>query len=88
MGAAGVLVNAILMVLNLLPILPLDGGRVLSSLLPPRFAAGYARLEPVGLVLIVALLVTGVLWQAILPLIELTVDALPASRIVRELFLV
>ena len=48
MSRAGVLVNVVLMVLNLLPIPPLDGGRIAISLLPHSLAAGYARLEPYG----------------------------------------
>ncbi len=59
MGSAGIFINAILMVLNLLPILPLDGGRILYSLLPPRLATPYAKFEPFGLVILLVLLFMG-----------------------------
>jgi len=56
MAEAGVTVNIVLMVLNLLPILPLDGGRIAVSLLPDRLALGYARLEPFGFPILLALI--------------------------------
>ena len=43
---AGVTVNLVLMLLNLFPLLPLDGGRIVAGLLPTRMADQYARLEP------------------------------------------
>jgi Zn-dependent protease len=58
MAVAGVNVNLVLMALNLLPILPLDGGRILFSLLPNRLAWQYSKIEPYGLVIVVILLVT------------------------------
>lgn len=60
-GAAGILVNLVLGVLNLLPIPPLDGGRVLSGLLPNRFSDPLDRVEPYGFLVVVALLALGVL---------------------------
>jgi Zn-dependent protease len=66
---AGIFVNLIFMFLNLLPILPLDGGRILASLLPSRAAWQYARLEPWGLPLLVLLLVTNVLNFVLEPLV-------------------
>jgi Zn-dependent protease len=56
-SAAGILVNLVLMLLNLLPILPLDGGRILASLLPRRAAWQFAKLEPWGLGLLLLLMV-------------------------------
>jgi Zn-dependent protease len=58
---AGVGVNLMFAILNLLPILPLDGGRVLTSLLPNRLAYAYSRLEPYGMVILFILLFTGIL---------------------------
>jgi len=69
MAEAGILVNLIFMFLNLLPILPLDGGRILAGLLPNRMAWQYAKLEPWGLPLLVLLLVTNVLDFILVPLI-------------------
>ena len=61
MAKAGIMVNLLFMFLNLLPILPLDGGRILASLLPYRAAWRYAKLEPWGLPLLILLLLTNVL---------------------------
>ncbi|NCS66189.1 MAG: site-2 protease family protein [Hydrogenophilales bacterium CG03_land_8_20_14_0_80_62_28] len=61
MGAAGVTINAVLAALNLLPIPPLDGGRIAVSLLPPRWAYGLARVEPYGMFILIALIFTGLL---------------------------
>ena len=69
MAQAGIGVNLIFMFLNLLPILPLDGGRILASLLPSRAAWQYSRLEPWGLPLLVLLLVTNVLSFVLDPLV-------------------
>lgn len=69
MAEAGILVNLIFMFLNLLPILPLDGGRILAGLLPNRISWQYAKLEPWGLPLLILLLVTNVLDVILVPLI-------------------
>ncbi|HEU5178554.1 MAG TPA: site-2 protease family protein [Burkholderiales bacterium] len=55
-SAAGVLVNLVFMLLNLLPIPPLDGGRIVTSLLPRRAAGGFAKIERFGLPLLLILL--------------------------------
>ncbi len=69
MTRAGVFVNLTLMLLNLLPLLPLDGGRILSSLLPERLANSYARLEPFGIPILLVLLMTNVLGRMLDPMI-------------------
>ena len=61
MAAAGVGVNLVLGVLNLFPLPPLDGGRVLAALLPVRASIALQRLEPYGFFIVMALVVTGVL---------------------------
>jgi Zn-dependent protease len=71
MANAGVQVNLILMALNLIPLPPLDGGRIVFSLLPPRLAWQYGRIEPYGLVILVVLMMTGWLWPLMVPLLRL-----------------
>lgn len=70
LGVAGIEVNVVLMVLNLLPILPLDGGRILASLLPHRVAGQYARLEPWGFPILLLLLFTGYLGFLLGPMVR------------------
>lgn len=68
MGVYGIGINGILMLLNLIPLPPLDGSRVISSILPPRIAAKYDRLEPYGIWILLALLISGLLGKALYPL--------------------
>jgi Zn-dependent protease len=71
MGKIGIFLNAILMVLNLVPLPPLDGGRVLVGLLPEHLADKVARIEPYGMFILVGLMISGFLGQLIGPPISL-----------------
>ena len=70
MGGAGVFINAVLMALNLIPLPPLDGGRIAVSVLPPRLAYGLGRVEPYGIFILLGLMFLGVLGFIMWPLIE------------------
>jgi Zn-dependent protease len=74
MGAAGIFINAILAALNLLPLPPLDGGRIAVGLLPRGPAMTLARIEPYGFFILIALLFTGVLSYFTTPLINLFIS--------------
>ncbi len=70
MSNIGIMINIVLMILNLFPILPLDGGRVLTAMLPRNLAISFSRMEPYGLIILVVLLLSGVLWKILLPVIS------------------
>jgi Zn-dependent protease len=74
MGEAGIMVNVVFMVLNLLPILPLDGGRIAVSLLPNRVAIPYARLEPYGFPILLLLVFTNVLGAILGPMVHASLE--------------
>ncbi len=71
---AGVGVNIVLMVLNLLPILPLDGGRIAMSLLPDRLAMIYGRSEPLGFPILLLLIFTNMLGMILSPMVRASID--------------
>jgi Zn-dependent protease len=73
---AGMIINLVLAVLNLLPIPPLDGSRVVSSLLPAKKAMIYERLEPYGFYILILLVLTGILNSLLMPLINMGLFAL------------
>lgn len=73
MGAAGIFINVILAALNLLPLPPLDGGRILVGLLPKGPAIALARIEPYGFFILLGLMFTGLLGIFMTPLINLFV---------------
>ncbi|RKT26759.1 Zn-dependent protease [Paraburkholderia sp. RAU2J] len=79
MAGAGVGVNLVLGVLNLFPLPPLDGGRVLMALLPPRQSIALSRLEPYGFFIVMALVMTGTLTRYWLnPLVTFGYSAITA----------
>lgn len=61
MAQAGVLVNLVMAAFNLFPVPPLDGGRVLTALLPQRIAHAVSRIEPYGIFVVLALVAAGVI---------------------------
>jgi Zn-dependent protease len=76
MGKVGIVLNLVLMVLNLLPLPPLDGGRVMTSLLPGPMAYRFSRIEPYGFFILIALLLSGLLWKVLEPPVGVLEDLL------------
>lgn len=66
---AGIVVNIAFAILNLFPLLPLDGGRMLAAVLPGRLSYAYSRLEPYGMIILILLIVTPVLSTVLSPLV-------------------
>ncbi|GMT41639.1 MAG: hypothetical protein IEMM0002_0050 [bacterium] len=74
-----VVLNVVLAIINLIPIPPADGGRIIVGLLPRKQAAAYSRIEPVGIFLIIAIVMfnpMGIMNRVIWPLITAIVDLL------------
>ncbi len=79
MGQAGILINLVLFIFNLLPIPPLDGGRVLSGFVPPSVSDMLDKIEPYGFFIVIGLLYFGVLNTILNPVIGFfmqTIDSL------------
>lgn len=77
MGLVGIFINTILMLLNLLPLPPLDGGRILMSVLPGPLSWKLSRVEPYGFIILVALLYFGIIGMILWPLMSIFIGLLP-----------
>ena len=75
---AGIFVNALLMVFNLFPLLPLDGGRILTGLLPNKLAYTFSRTEPYGMFILIGLIMTGILGKFMWPLVDISMKSIYA----------
>jgi len=71
MAGIGVIINIVLMVINLLPMLPLDGGRIVMGVLPFKWATVFVRSESFGMWLVILLLVTGILGKILMPMVQM-----------------
>jgi Zn-dependent protease len=76
MAQAGIMINVVLMVLNLFPLPPLDGGRIAVSLLPQHLAWKYAQIERYGFLILIVLLFTGILGKILGPFINAVIGLL------------
>ena len=76
MSEAGITINLVLMLLNLLPILPLDGGRIAVSLLPHRLAYSFSRLEPYGFPILLLLVFSNVLGAILNPMVRASIHVI------------
>jgi Zn-dependent protease len=76
MAQIGITINVVLMVLNLFPLPPLDGGRIAVSLLPTKLAWRFAMIEPYGFIILLVLLFTGVLGAFLSPFVQMALRAI------------
>lgn len=76
MAEAGVLVNLVMFAFNLFPIPPLDGGRILTSILPYKYAYKFAQIEPYGFFIVMALVMLKVLHFWLMPVMFVSIAAL------------
>lgn len=76
MGIAGILINGMLMLLNLLPLPPLDGGRILVSVLPDKIGWQVSRIEPYGFFILLGLLYFGILTMVLWPMMQVFLTGL------------
>jgi Zn-dependent protease len=76
MAEAGVLVNLVMFAFNLFPIPPLDGGRILTSILPHKYAYKFAQIEPYGFFVVMALVMLKVLHFWLMPVMFVAITAL------------
>lgn len=82
MSVAGIFVNLVLMAINLLPVPPLDGGRIVTGLLPLGAARVFARIEPYGMIILILLLISGVIGLILAPMVFGTIKLLPGAQLV------
>jgi len=74
MAVAGVFINTILMVLNLIPLPPLDGGRIVTGLLPGPLSWQFSRIEPYGFLILLILFFTHILGKLMWPVISIVIS--------------
>ena len=72
---AGIGINIVFALLNLLPILPLDGGRILASILPGNLSYRYQATERYGMIILLVMIVTGILGKVLGPLVDVSEQA-------------
>lgn len=71
MASIGIMINAVLFTLNMLPILPLDGGRFVDSFLPAKASQSFQKIEPYGTWIVIGLMITGLIWVIMGPVVAL-----------------